>query len=60
MQSLTTLSATVGNVKAPRPGLWDMLGRAKWLVESALEGLSANVLVCAQGCMGKTQGCDAS
>ncbi|KAF8511167.1 acyl CoA binding protein-domain-containing protein [Gautieria morchelliformis] len=22
--------ATVGNVKAPRPGLWDMLGRAKW------------------------------
>ncbi|KZV90512.1 ACBP-domain-containing protein [Exidia glandulosa HHB12029] len=22
--------ATVGNVKTPRPGLWDMLGRAKW------------------------------
>ncbi|KAF8529250.1 ACBP-domain-containing protein [Hysterangium stoloniferum] len=22
--------ATVGNVKSPRPGLWDMLGRAKW------------------------------
>ncbi|KIK65583.1 hypothetical protein GYMLUDRAFT_240099 [Collybiopsis luxurians FD-317 M1] len=22
--------ATVGNVKSPRPGMWDMLGRAKW------------------------------
>ncbi|KAF9475919.1 ACBP-domain-containing protein [Pholiota conissans] len=22
--------ATVGNVKSPRPGIWDMLGRAKW------------------------------
>lgn len=22
--------ATVGNVKTPRPGIWDMLGRAKW------------------------------
>ncbi|KNZ79197.1 Acyl-CoA-binding like protein [Termitomyces sp. J132] len=22
--------ATVGNVKTPRPGMWDMLGRAKW------------------------------
>ncbi|KAF8640065.1 hypothetical protein AX17_001306 [Amanita inopinata Kibby_2008] len=22
--------ATVGNVKLPRPGIWDMLGRAKW------------------------------
>ncbi|KAF8665732.1 hypothetical protein AX16_000180 [Volvariella volvacea WC 439] len=22
--------ATVGNVKPPRPGIWDMLGRAKW------------------------------
>ncbi|KAJ7233150.1 hypothetical protein B0H12DRAFT_1144353 [Mycena haematopus] len=22
--------ATVGNVTSPRPGLWDMLGRAKW------------------------------
>ncbi|ETW84259.1 hypothetical protein HETIRDRAFT_472785 [Heterobasidion irregulare TC 32-1] len=22
--------ATVGNVKAPRPGIWDMLGKAKW------------------------------
>ncbi|EEB86565.1 hypothetical protein MPER_16438, partial [Moniliophthora perniciosa FA553] len=21
---------TVGNVKSPRPGMWDMLGRAKW------------------------------
>ncbi|KAG6849218.1 hypothetical protein H0H93_010340, partial [Arthromyces matolae] len=23
-------TATVGNVKTPRPGIWDMLGRAKW------------------------------
>ncbi|PPQ92378.1 hypothetical protein CVT25_008728 [Psilocybe cyanescens] len=23
-------SATAGNVKSPRPGMWDMLGRAKW------------------------------
>lgn len=22
--------ATAGNVKSPRPGMWDMLGRAKW------------------------------
>ncbi|EDR14188.1 uncharacterized protein LACBIDRAFT_244827 [Laccaria bicolor S238N-H82] len=22
--------ATVGNVRAPRPGIFDMLGRAKW------------------------------
>lgn len=22
--------ATVGNVRSPRPGIWDMLGRAKW------------------------------
>jgi hypothetical protein len=22
--------ATVGNVTGPRPGMWDMLGRAKW------------------------------
>lgn len=22
--------ATIGNVKPPRPGIWDMLGRAKW------------------------------
>ncbi|KAH9482440.1 Acyl-CoA-binding protein-like protein 3 [Psilocybe cubensis] len=22
--------ATAGNVKSPRPGIWDMLGRAKW------------------------------
>ena len=22
--------ATAGNVKTPRPGIWDMLGRAKW------------------------------
>lgn len=26
------LAATVGNVKSPRPGIWDMLGRAKWYV----------------------------
>jgi acyl-CoA-binding protein len=25
-------SATVGNAKGPRPGIWDMLGRAKWYV----------------------------
>lgn len=24
--------ATVGNVKSPRPGMFDMLGRAKWCV----------------------------
>ncbi|KAF7353048.1 ACBP-domain-containing protein [Mycena venus] len=24
--------ATVGNVTSPRPGIWDMLGRAKWFV----------------------------
>lgn len=24
--------ATAGNVKGPRPGMWDMLGRAKWFV----------------------------
>lgn len=23
-------AATVGNVRSPRPGIWDMLGRAKW------------------------------
>jgi acyl-CoA-binding protein len=22
--------ATAGNVKSPKPGIWDMLGRAKW------------------------------
>ena len=27
---LFTPAATVGNVKTPRPGIWDMLGRAKW------------------------------
>ena len=26
-------TATVGNVKTQRPGIWDMLGRAKWFVE---------------------------
>jgi hypothetical protein len=25
-------TATVGNVKTQRPGMWDMLGRAKWYV----------------------------
>ena len=25
-------TATVGNVKTQRPGIWDMLGRAKWSV----------------------------
>ncbi|KAL1714828.1 hypothetical protein EV715DRAFT_208841 [Schizophyllum commune] len=31
-EKLTILykQATVGNVKSPRPGIWDMLGRAKW------------------------------
>ncbi|KAF8076084.1 hypothetical protein FPV67DRAFT_1405790 [Lyophyllum atratum] len=31
-EKLTILykQATVGNVKTPRPGIWDMLGRAKW------------------------------
>ncbi|KAG6907842.1 hypothetical protein DXG01_007224 [Tephrocybe rancida] len=29
--------ATVGNVKTPRPGIWDMLGRAKWLALCYLE-----------------------
>uniref|UniRef100_A0A0W0FL07 ACB domain-containing protein n=1 Tax=Moniliophthora roreri TaxID=221103 RepID=A0A0W0FL07_MONRR len=31
-EKLTILykQATVGNVKSPRPGMWDMLGRAKW------------------------------
>ncbi|KAI9448236.1 ACBP-domain-containing protein [Lactarius indigo] len=24
------VQATAGNVKSPRPGMWDMLGRAKW------------------------------
>jgi acyl-CoA-binding protein len=23
-------TATLGNVKTSRPGMWDMLGRAKW------------------------------
>jgi len=27
----TFVVATVGNVTTPRPGIWDMLGRAKWL-----------------------------
>jgi acyl-CoA-binding protein len=26
------VSATAGNVAAPRPGIWDMLGRAKWWI----------------------------
>lgn len=26
------VTATVGNVKTPRPGIFDMLGRAKWSV----------------------------
>jgi hypothetical protein len=26
-------TATVGNVKTARPGIWDMLGRAKWCVQ---------------------------
>jgi acyl-CoA-binding protein len=30
---LNHLTATVGNVKTPRPGMWDMLGRAKWSVQ---------------------------
>ncbi|KAF8204881.1 hypothetical protein BJ912DRAFT_1052196 [Pholiota molesta] len=31
-EKLTILfkQATAGNVKSPRPGIWDMLGRAKW------------------------------
>ncbi|KAL1741083.1 ACBP-domain-containing protein [Schizophyllum fasciatum] len=31
-EKLTILykQATTGNVKSPRPGIWDMLGRAKW------------------------------
>ena len=32
MTFLSHTSATVGNVKTARPGMWDMLGRAKWLV----------------------------
>lgn len=28
--------ATVGNVKSPRPAMWDMLGRAKWYAASSL------------------------
>ncbi|XP_006459978.1 hypothetical protein AGABI2DRAFT_67415 [Agaricus bisporus var. bisporus H97] len=30
MYRTSVFSATVGNVKSPRPGIWDMLGRAKW------------------------------
>lgn len=29
-EQLLTLAATEGNVKASRPGIFDMLGRAKW------------------------------
>ncbi|KAK7060275.1 hypothetical protein VNI00_001040 [Paramarasmius palmivorus] len=32
--------ATVGNVKTPRPGMWDMLGRAKWHVLSPFSSSS--------------------
>ncbi|KAH8999312.1 ACBP-domain-containing protein [Lactarius akahatsu] len=29
-EKLTMYRSTAGNVKSPRPGMWDMLGRAKW------------------------------
>ncbi|KAF8916831.1 hypothetical protein CPB85DRAFT_1288101 [Mucidula mucida] len=29
-EKLTMYRSTIGNVKSPRPGIWDMLGRAKW------------------------------
>ncbi|KAE9405948.1 ACBP-domain-containing protein [Gymnopus androsaceus JB14] len=33
--------ATVGNVKSPRPAMWDMLGRAKWDAWAKHKDLSA-------------------
>ena len=32
-------TATVGNVKTQRPGMWDMLGRAKWSVHESTKKL---------------------
>lgn len=34
---LITYTATIGNVKSPRPGIWDMLGRAKWYVHAIFQ-----------------------
>lgn len=43
--------ATVGNVKSPRPAMWDMLGRAKWYAALPCSQLVLNTF---QGCMGQT------
>jgi hypothetical protein len=51
-QSLLVL-ATAGNVTSPRPGIWDMLGRAKWCLCSLVYHLLR--LTSSQGCMGKAQ-----
>jgi hypothetical protein len=45
--------ATAGNVSSPRPGIWDMLGRAKWCLCTLVCRLLR--LTSSQGCMGKTQ-----
>lgn len=48
--------ATVGNVKSPRPAVWDMLGRAKWLRLSP-PLCSVHILIPGQqGRMGEAQG----
>ncbi|KAF7355050.1 ACBP-domain-containing protein [Mycena sanguinolenta] len=45
--------ATVGNVTSPRPGLWDMLGRAKWY--GRVEQEKHHALNSFKGRLGKTQ-----
>jgi hypothetical protein len=45
--------ATAGNVSSPRPGMWDMLGRAKWCLCALVCRLLR--LTSSQGCMGKAQ-----
>jgi hypothetical protein len=48
---LILVLATAGNVTSPRPGIWDMLGRAKWCLCSPIRRLLG--LTSSQGRMGK-------
>jgi len=39
-------TATVGNVKSPRPGIFDMLGRAKWYVYNLCDVTARLTVTC--------------